>query len=158
MPRVTEAEATAWLAVACQVSSQPCLDAEEIAHLVRGARRRDSDGRKPSDDNWKATYDLNWAAWKGWLLKASKAVLMVDVGGGGGLSVSKSQVRQACLETAREYARGVQQASDIAPDLDDALGSPGLGSPGTTFGPDGRILDDDFPDTEPAFRDGLPVV
>lgn len=138
MAQVTEAEATAWVATECQATTEPCLDAVEVAHLVRGARRPDSTGLLPSDAAWTPTYDLAWAAWKGWTMKAGKAVLMVDVSAGqGGLSVSKSQVRQACLDMAREYARGVQQYVPVStgasgPDAY-TLGTPGT-TPGTTPG------------------------
>jgi len=165
MAQVTEAEATAWVATECQATSQPCLDAEEVAHLVRIARRPDVDDNDPSDAAWTPTYDLNYAAWKGWRMKAGKAVLMVDVSTGqGGLSVSKSQVREACLAMAAEYARGVIQGTTTRPDAQG--GAPfGLGTPGTTPGQGGEVLPDSDSlspygtdvQTDQPFRDGLPV-
>jgi hypothetical protein len=147
--QVTEAEATAWVATETQATSEPCLDAVEIAHLVRGARRTDADGRKPSDAAWTPTYDLAWAAWKGWTLKAGKAVLMVDVSTGqGGMSVSKSQVRQACVDQANQYARGVLQSAPISTGAS-STGTYTLDVPGTTPGmgvqvnPDTRDTGDD---------------
>lgn len=140
MAQVSEAEATAWVAITCQASSEPCLDAVEVAHLVRGARRPDSGGLKPSDAAWVATYDLNWAAWKGWTLKAGKATLMVDVTAPGGMSVSKSQVRAACMDQANQYARGVIQSTSIAPDTSGSTW--GLNTPGTTPGQGFEVLPD----------------
>ena len=143
MAQVSEAEATAWVAVTCQVASEPCLDAVEVAHLVRGARRPDSGGLKPSDAAWTPTYDLPWAAWKGWTLKAGKAALMVDVSSGsGGISVSKSQVRAACMEQANQYARGVLQSAPITPDVDSSVDTWGLRTPGTTPGQGFEVLPD----------------
>jgi hypothetical protein len=145
MAQVTEAEATAWVATECQATTQPCLDAEEIAHLVRGARRPDADGLKPSDAAWVPTYDLAWAAWKGWTMKAGKAVLFTDVSAPGGLSVSKSQVRAACMDQANLYARGVLQASPIRPDVDTTWAYT-LAVPGTTPG-QGSHVNPDIRDT-----------
>lgn len=146
MAQVTEAEATAWVATECQATTEPCLDAVEVAHLVRGARRPDSTGLVPSDAAWTPTYDLAWAAWKGWTLKAGKAVLMVDVSTGqGGMSVSKSQVRQACQDMANQYARGVLQAAPISTGASSG-GLYTLAVPGTTPGP-GVQVNPDYRDT-----------
>lgn len=163
-PRATEAAATAALAIQVQAGSQPCLDAAEVAHLVRAARRPDRDGRSPADPAWVPTWDLAWATWKGWLLKASKAALMVDVSTPGGLSVSKSQVREACLAMAKEAARSVLQAVQVTTEA--SLAGDGLvsviGQPGTTYGADGEVLPDadslDVWGVEgPARVNGLPV-
>lgn len=113
---VTEAQATAWVAMECQVTSEPCLTAEEVQHLVHSARRADADGRPPADPAWVPTYDLNWAAWRAWRLKAARAVLYVDVSGEG-TNVSKSQVHAHALAMAAEFARGVTQAGILTPDL-----------------------------------------
>lgn len=113
---VTEAEATAWVAMECQVTSEPCLTAEEVQHLVHAARRADADGRPPADSAWVPTYDLNWAAWRGWRLKAARALLYVDVSGEGS-NVSKSQVHAHALAMAAEFARGVATGASLTPDL-----------------------------------------
>jgi hypothetical protein len=157
--QVSEADATAHVAITCQATSEPCLDAAELAWLVRGARRPDEDGRFPSDAAWEPTYDLAWASWKGWSLKAGKATLMVDVNSGG-QSVSKSQVHAACMAQANLYARGVLQSAPIT------TGATGgatftLGTPGTTPGQGGEVLPD--ADSLAVYggaeerRDGLPV-
>jgi hypothetical protein len=123
-PRMTEAEATAWVMLECQATTEPCLTTEEVQHLVNRARRADADGNPPSDAAWDPSWDLNWAAWRGWRMKASKAVLMVDVTGDG-TTVSKSQVYSHCMAQANDYARGVTQVVNTQPDLgDDAITSP----------------------------------
>lgn len=163
-PRMSEADATAWVTVECQAGSEPCLDTTDVAHLLAGAKRADLDDRKPSDPKWVPTYDLAWAAWKGWTLKAGKAALMVDVSTPGGLSVSKSQVRAACLEMANQYARGVLQSVAVVTEGSrEATGILGIGSPGTTYGNSGETLPDPdsldvFGSEDPAFVNGLPVV
>lgn len=141
---MTEAEAQAWVTLECQATTEPCLTAEEVAHLTRQSRRADATGHAPTDPAWVPTWDLNWAAWRGWRMKAGKAVLMVDVAQEGGASVSKSAVHDHCLAMANDFARGVHQSSTYAPDLGEFALAPetngpdapvsGLGEPGTVPG------------------------
>lgn len=157
-PRMTEAEAAAWVAVACQATSEPCLSAEELQHLTRNARRADEAGRAPGSTSWVPTWDLAWAAWQGWTMKAAKAALMVDVSADGS-SVSKSQVREACLVMAQQFARGVQQAVHVTTQAaTTATGAIGPATAGTTFGLAGELLPDEADlNDEITRRDGLPV-
>jgi len=141
---MTTAEAVAWVSLEAQVTSQPCLDAAEVEHLVRRARRADAERRSPSDAAWVPTFDLAWAVWQAWKAKAGKAVTMVDVMADGA-QVAKSQVVKHCLAMAAEAARSVGGASvlvtdhramtstdDLADAADDAVA--GLNIPGSIPG------------------------
>jgi hypothetical protein len=92
---------TAW-------ESEPTLDTDELDALVEMARRADSDGFAPSDEDWTPTYDLASAAAEGWRWKAAKAASKFDVSTDG-QSVSRSQVKRHCDEMAMTYQRKVVQ-------------------------------------------------
>ena len=98
----TDAEARQRLERMLAWDTDPQLTQAEIDDLLQLAKRADAYGLGPDDPDWTPTYDLNAAAAEGWRWKAGKATGRYDLSDGGD-SLSRSQVREACLEQARTF-------------------------------------------------------
>lgn len=92
-------------------SSLPELGADEIEGLVESAKRRDGQGRLPTDPEWSPTWDLDESIGRGWRIKAAAAAALHDVNLQG-LSFSQSQLYKQCVSQAEAYEQGVAQTDD----------------------------------------------
>ena len=103
---MTEAEARDRLGRMIAADVDPTLTIDELSDLVAIARREDSEGRAPSDDDWEPTFDLNAAAAEGWRWKAGRSVpryaVTLDTE-----SLQRHQVYAHCISQADIYARKV---------------------------------------------------
>ena len=84
------------------ISDIPALDSDALDELVEIAKRPDSSGRLPTDDDWVETYDLNSALHQGWLWKKAKAVQMVTISGDG-TTFDRDQFIQHCDSMLKEF-------------------------------------------------------
>jgi hypothetical protein len=84
--------------------TDPALTDTEVDELLGQSSVADSLGNAPSVVDWAPTYDLNFAAAAGWLIKAARAASLVEVDPpGSGLFTSK--VFDNCRAMARIYGR-----------------------------------------------------
>lgn len=99
-------EATAYDRLSAMVAkdSVPTLDDIQVSELLLMARRPDSDGLLPSDENWTGTYDLNAAASEGWRWKAAKVAGNFGFSSDG-QTFNREQVHRACLAMAASYGK-----------------------------------------------------
>lgn len=65
-----------------QGAVEPTLAETEIDLLVRQARRRDRDNRRPDQDGWIPTWSVNGAVAMGWEMKAGKVSNMTTFSSG----------------------------------------------------------------------------
>lgn len=98
-----EADARALLERKVAHDQVPLLDEQDIDSLIALAKRPDSAGRLPSDAQWVPTWDLDAAAYEGWMWKAGRSApdysfTIEDE------TSHQNQVHQACLAKVREYA------------------------------------------------------
>jgi hypothetical protein len=88
----------------------PVIPQTTIDDLLDQAKRPDLNGLIPSDPGWVDTYDLNFAAWKGWEEKTSLAAGAYNVA-----TMGKTFGREAlfghCEAQAKNYRRKVGIAS-----------------------------------------------
>lgn len=103
---MTENEARIELEYMLDYNTAPVLSVEEVELCLTRSKVVDVDGLAPTDDDWTPTWDLNIGAAHGWRLKAAKVAGLHDYSTSG-LNVSKSQIRQGCLEMAKEYRRKI---------------------------------------------------
>lgn len=82
----------------------PTLSDLQIYELLNLARRPDSDGLLPSDENWTGTYDLNAAAAEGWRWKAAKVAGKFGFSSDG-QTFNREQIHKACLAMAATYSK-----------------------------------------------------
>ena len=66
------ATARARLARLCASTEAPTLTVDDLDDMLAQAARADADGRRPADDGWTPTYDLDAAAVLAWEAKAAK--------------------------------------------------------------------------------------
>ena len=103
---MTEEEARTRLEMMLAHDVEPTLSVEEVDELVVLARRADSDGLAPDDDDWVPTFDLDAAAAEGWSWKANKVVPRFDVTLDGD-SLRRAQIYAHCRRQASHYANRV---------------------------------------------------
>lgn len=94
------------LAAMVAAESEPALDDDELDMLVDLARRADSDGRAPDDDDWSPTWDLNAAAAEGWRRKAAKVAGEFGFAADG-QTFQRHQAHAMCLAMEERYRRRV---------------------------------------------------
>lgn len=102
----TAEEAKAELALRVASDAPPALDDTHLDALLRRNRRRDPDGRPPSDEEWQPTYDLNSAAADGWEAKAGLAAGRFDIQIDS-QTLTRSQIRKHCLDQAETWRQRV---------------------------------------------------
>lgn len=105
------AEARAELATLIEADAHPTLSIEELDRLLGNARVLDEDGNAPDDDDWVPTWNLAFAAYRGWQRKLAKCGDMVDISTDGH-SQRLSQVRDHCKDMIEQYRR--QQVWSVA--------------------------------------------
>ena len=88
---------TAW-------ETEPELTETEVGELLERSGVVDAAGVAPSDDNWTPTYDLNSAAFEGWMIKAGRASELIEVDPPGS-GILTSRVFENCLAMARIYSK-----------------------------------------------------
>lgn len=84
-------------------TSRPTLPPETVAALLDAYPMVDADGRRPVDDGWVGTWDLNAAAAEGWRMKAGKVAGDFNFSADNA-SYSKADVLAHCLEMETKYA------------------------------------------------------
>lgn len=84
-------------------TSRPTLEAATVGALLDAYPMEDSEGRRPTDDGWVGTWDLNAAAAEGWRMKAGKVAGDFNFSADGA-SYSKADVLAHCLEMETKYA------------------------------------------------------
>lgn len=103
---MTEAEARARLERMIAADIDPVLTVDEVDDLLLMAKREDSEGLAPSDDDWEPTFALDAAAAEGWRWKAGRTVprygVTLDTE-----SLQRQQVYAHCMSQANNYARRV---------------------------------------------------
>lgn len=95
-------------------SSAPALDSGQLDELLVIARRPDSNGLLPSDENWAGAYDLNAAAAEGWRWKAAKVAGEFGFSSDG-QSFNREQAHAACIAMAEHYAKRVTGSIPLNP-------------------------------------------
>lgn len=91
---------------ATQAAVAPVLTDEEIEDLLWRARVTDSTGLLIDDLLWTPTYsvsELDAAAGRGWMVKASKVKDKIKVGIGTGLTFEDQQEYDHCIDMAERY-------------------------------------------------------
>jgi hypothetical protein len=92
----------------------PALTDTEVDEQLGQSSVADSLGNAPSVVDWAPTYDLNFAAAAGWLIKAARAASLVEVDPpGSGLFTSK--VFDNCRAMARLYSRNRMATVNTSP-------------------------------------------
>lgn len=109
---MTADEALAELQSMLDNATAPVLTDDEMGALLAKCKLVDSSGLAPSDTEWDPTWDLNRGAAAGWRLKAGKVAALHDYETVG-LKLSRDQMRQGCLEMAREYARKIAASTPL---------------------------------------------
>jgi hypothetical protein len=93
---------TAW-------DEDPALSQEEIDDLLEQAKVPDADGLAITDAAWDPTWDLNFAASKGWDLKAGKVVNRFRFEEDNQV-FHRNQIHDHCLAMSKRYGRGAAYA------------------------------------------------
>ena len=99
---MTEAEARAEISVLCDAGTEPVLASADLDLLLRKAKRVDKYGVWPTETGWTQTYDVNYGAATGWLLKAGRLAnryLFMS----GGKMFSRQQYYDHCIKMYRLY-------------------------------------------------------
>lgn len=103
---MTEAEARSRLKKMIAADVDPILTVDEVDDLLLMAKREDSEGLAPSDDDWEPTFDLVSAAAEGWRWKAGRTVprygVSLDTE-----SLQRQQVYAHCMSQANNYAKRI---------------------------------------------------
>lgn len=103
---MTEDQALARLERMLAADVDPILSADEMSDLLDLAKREDSAGLAPSEDDWEPTFDLDYAAAEGWRWKAGRTVprygVTLDTE-----SLQRQQVYAHCISQANHYAKRI---------------------------------------------------
>lgn len=110
---MTEAEARARLERMVAHDVDPVLSSAEVDDLMEIAKREDSEGLAPSDDDWEPTFDLIPAAAEGWRWKAGKASPRFGVTLNTE-ALQRQQVYAHCIAQADIYARRILGSIPVA--------------------------------------------
>ncbi|MEO8649149.1 MAG: hypothetical protein ABI539_08290 [Acidobacteriota bacterium] len=97
---------TAW-------EAEPELTETEVGDLLDRSGIVDAAGWAPSDDDWSPTYDLNSAAFEGWMIKAGRASELTEIDPPDS-GVFTSRVFENCLAMARIYSEKRRVAVKLA--------------------------------------------
>lgn len=97
------------VALFCAADAFPELTDAHLSAVVAKAARPDAYGRGIRDPQWVPTYNVTYAIWQGWKLKAALAAGAYDFQTDKTV-LSRSQVRTACLEMAREWAKRIRSS------------------------------------------------
>jgi hypothetical protein len=100
---VTEAEALGRLALFTSATAEPVLSPADLEVLLAMARRVDKNTVLPGDADWEPTYDLNYAAAQGWLIKAGRLSPRYNFMSGGKM-LSRQQYYDHCMKNYYRYA------------------------------------------------------
>lgn len=103
---MTEAQARLRLESMVAHDVEPALAFGDIEDLLQLAKREDSEGRAPDDDDWEPTFDLVAAAAEGWRRKAGRVVPRFGVSVDGD-TLQRQQIYAHCIAQADLYARQV---------------------------------------------------
>ena len=87
---------TAW-------DTAPELTDGELDMLLEQASVADAAGVAPTETEWVPTYDMNAAASAGWMMKAGRASIMVEIDPPGS-GIFTSKVFDNCRAMALDYA------------------------------------------------------
>ena len=109
-----EAQARARLERMVAHDVEPTLSAGEVDDLFEQAKRVDSDGLIPSDNDWVPTFDLNAAAAEGWSWKAGKVAPRYGVNLDGAV-LQRQQLYAHCRAQAAHYASKIVGTLGIKP-------------------------------------------
>ncbi len=99
-----DAEIRAEIGVLCNADTFPSLTADQMSYLVKKAKRADQNGASINDPDWIPTYNLNYAVYNGWLLKANNGAKLSDVVNAD-QRVYRSQVYKQCSDQAKEWRK-----------------------------------------------------
>lgn len=109
---MTEADAKAKLASMIDAWSTPALSDSDLEALLCDARRPDANGLLVGDAGYAPTWDLNFAAMNGWLLKAAKTSKFYDVTTQSRTHAA-SQVHDHCVDMANEYRKKLAVSAPV---------------------------------------------
>ena len=99
-----DAEILSEISVLCNAATYPALTTDQLAYLLTQSRRADGLGTSVSDPAWIPTYNLNYAVYKGWQIKASNAASAADYADTD-QKVSRSQVYRQCSDMAMQWRK-----------------------------------------------------
>lgn len=97
-------EISAEIAALCSAAAYPVLTADQLAFLLKASRRADQNGVSVNDPTWMPTYNVNYAVYKGWQLKAGNSASKTDISDQD-QKISRSQVFKQCLDMAKEWRK-----------------------------------------------------
>lgn len=103
---MTEAEAYELLEYMTAADAEPTLSVAQLERLMELAKREDTEGVAPTDDEWEPTFDLDAAAAEGWRWKAGQAAPRFGVSLDGD-TLHRQQLYVHCLKQAEMYAHRV---------------------------------------------------
>lgn len=115
MPDFTPTERLARMLASTE---EPTLSDDELADLLRFARRPDSAGNAPSDPAWTPRYNLKAAAAEGWRWKAARAAALYSSGTDVSQD-SESDVFKHCMAMVAEYEGGESGSAKVKGAIDD---------------------------------------
>ena len=96
------ADAQAELSSLVAADAEPTLSSEELQRLLNQSLVVDAERRSPGHPLYVPTWNLNYAAMKGWQLKAAKSAEVVGVSTDG-QSVQADQLFEHCLTMMRMF-------------------------------------------------------
>lgn len=99
-----DAEMLEEISTLCNAAAFPKLSEDQLAYLLKKARRADEYGTSVNDPTWIPTYNLNKAVFLGWQAKAGNAANAVDYADTD-QKVSRHQVFTQCMATANEWRK-----------------------------------------------------
>ena len=99
-----DVEISAEIAALCNATDFPALSVDQLAYLLKQAKRADQNGVSINYPTWIPTYNLNYAVYKGWQLKAGNAANKTDIADAD-QKISRNQVFKSCMEMANEWRK-----------------------------------------------------
>lgn len=111
---MTEQEARERLMSMVHADGDPLLSSEEVDDLILRARCMDASGLLPSSDSWSPTWDLDYGAAEGWLLKAGKAAEQFNFAEDS-QRFDRSQKHSQCLAMEARYRNRVSASVWTSP-------------------------------------------
>ncbi len=92
------------IAALCNATVYPALTADQLAYLLKQAKRADQNGVSINDPTWIPTYNVNYSVYKGWQLKAGNSANKTDIADAD-QKISRSQVFKQCMSMANEWRK-----------------------------------------------------
>jgi hypothetical protein len=108
---MNEIEAKARIAELVAMNDEPQLASHDLDRLTELAARKDEYGRARGEAGWVPTWNIPYAAAKGWELKSTRLTTKFMFMSGGKM-FSRNQMFEHCMQMARHF-RGQQGIGSI---------------------------------------------